>query len=335
MTEGVVRVLEPGLLSTIQDADGRPGNGRFGVPTGGAVDAGSARLANRLVGNRGDEPVIEITLHGPTLAWETTAHVGLAGADLGAVAEHLQLAPWHSHRLHAGAVLRFERSGDRGRGARAYLAVEGGFTVAPVLGSAATDRRSGFGGLDGRALRTGDTLAFRADQGGRLRSLVRDHGGSHGEPPFDPTVPVVIRVVATPADLGWFDPDALDALVGTAWTVEPDSDRNGIRLGGGRVPSLADRIASLGVPVGSVQIPGSGAPIVTMVDGPVTGGYPVIGVVPQADHGRLGQLVPGASVRFRSIEVTAARELAREAEDAARRDRIELDPGDVGAGWAG
>ena len=335
MTGGVVRVLEPGLLTTIQDADGRPGNGRFGVPPGGAMDADAARLANRLVGNRGDEPVLEITVHGPTLAWETAAHVGLAGADLAAVAEHLQLGPWHSHRLHAGAVLRFERSADRGRGARAYLAIEGGFLVEPVLGSAATDRRSGFGGLDGRALRTGDTLAYRADQGGRLRSLVRDRGGPHGEPPFDPAVPVVIHVVATPADLGWFGSDALDALTGTAWTVEPDSDRNGIRLGGGRVPARADRIASLGVPVGSVQVPASGAPIVTMVDGPVTGGYPVIGVVPRIDHGRLGQLVPGASVRFRSIDVVAARELTRAAAQAAGRDRIELDPGDVGAGWAG
>jgi biotin-dependent carboxylase-like uncharacterized protein len=335
MTGGVVRVMEPGLLTTIQDADGRPGNGRFGVPSGGAMDADAARLANRLVGNHGDEPVLEVTVRGPTLAWETTAHVGLAGADLGAVAEHLQLGSWQSHRLHAGAVLRFERSGDRGRGARAYLAVEGGFLAVPVLGSAATDRRSGFGGLEGRVLQTGDTLAFRADQGGRLRSLVRDHGGPHGEPPFDSAAPVVIRVVATPADLGWFGPDALDVLTGTAWAVAPDSDRNGVRLGGGRVPALADRIASLGLPVGSVQVPASGAPIVTMVDGPVTGGYPVIGVVPRVDHGRLGQLVPGASVRFRSIDVAAARELARAAVQAAGRDRIELDPGDVGAGWAG
>ena len=90
MTTGDVRVVEAGLLTTIQDAAGRPGLGRFGIPPGGAMDAAAARLANRLVGNGGDEAVLELTLHGPTLEWMTGAHIGLAGADLRAVTGGLE-----------------------------------------------------------------------------------------------------------------------------------------------------------------------------------------------------------------------------------------------------
>jgi biotin-dependent carboxylase-like uncharacterized protein len=329
---GAVQVVEPGILTTVQDAIGRPGLGRYGVPPGGAMDADAARLANRLVGGRGDEPVLEVTLGGPTLAWDAPALIGLSGADLGAEAEHLRLAPGHAHRLAAGAVLRFTRPGDPWRGVRAYLAVEGGLLVESVLGSSSTDRRSGFGGLDGRELRIGDRLAFRGGTPGPLRSLVR---GS-AEAVARSSQEVEVRIVATPDDLGWFDPAAFPTLLDATWTVTPDSDRNGIRLGGGpRVPVTTGRIASLGVPVGSVQVPGSGEPIVTMVDGPVTGGYPVIGVVPRLDHVRLAQLAPGSVVRFRAVDVKTARDLTRAAAEAATLDRIELDPGDVAAGWAG
>lgn len=331
MRNGALRVLDGGFLTTIQDARGRPGLGRFGVTPGGAMDADAARLANRLVGNRGDEPVLEIALQGPTLAFASAAHLGLAGADLGAVSEHLHLTPDFSHRLAAGAVLSFERAMGAGRGARAYLAVQGGFLVRPVLGSAATDRRSGFGGLEGRGLRAGDVLEFPADQAGPLRSFVR----AHPELPTDPRTPVEIRLVPTPGELLWFGPETIHALTDVTWTVTTESDRNGIRLRGGHVPALSGRIPSLGVPVGSVQVPPSGEPIVTMVDGPVTGGYPVAGVVPRLDHVRLAQLAPGATVRFRRIAIDAARELERAIAEASARDRIEVEPGDVGAGWAG
>lgn len=331
MTAGEAVVLDGGLLTTIQDAGGRPGLGRFGVPPGGAMDAVAARLANRLVGNREDASVLEIAIGGPTLAWSVAAHVGLAGADLGAFSEHLRITPGFSYRLGAGAVLRFDRSLGAASGARTYLAVEGGFLVEPILGSSATDRRSGFGGLDGRELRAGDVIRFPANQSGPLRAIVR----AHPEPPVDPRTPAEIRVIPTPADLVWFGPEALHALTDATWTVTTESDRNGIRLTGHHVPALTGRIASLGVPVGSIQVPPSGEPIVTMVDGPVTGGYPIIGVVPRLDHGRLAQLVPGATLRFRRIGVEAARELERAVTEAATRDRIEIEAGDLGPGWAG
>ena len=320
MTTGEVRVLEGGLLTTIQDAAGRPGLGRFGIPPGGAMDAAAAVLANRLVGNDGDEAVLELTLHGPTLEWMTGAHFGLGGADLGAVADGLRLAPGHSYRLRSGAVLGFD---GRRTGARAYLAVEGGFAVQPVLGSASTDHRSGFGGIDGRPLQAGDVVRFGGGHPEPLRSVVGP----------GPDATKRVALIATPAVFGWFAPTAVRAFCAAAWTVASDSDRTGIRLSGDSpVASLTTGIPSVALPVGAVQVPPGGEPIVKMVDGPVTGGYPVLGVIPRAELARLAQAAPGTILRFRSVSVAAARRLARPADDDPR---IELDEGDFAAGWAG
>jgi biotin-dependent carboxylase-like uncharacterized protein len=321
-----VRVVAPGLQTTIQDARGRPGLRRFGVPPGGAVDPAAASLADRLVGGVGDGAVLEITFGGPTLRWDHAAHIALAGADLGAVAAGIRLRPGTSYRLAAGTALAFHRDQARdgdppAGGGRAYLAVQGGFLVPPVLGSASTDRRSGFGGLDGRALAAGDVLCYLADQAGPLRSAV------DGIADAAPTERV--HVVATPAALGWFGEGALTALTETTWTVTPDSDRTGLRLTGGRLEASTVGIASLGVPIGAVQVPPSGEPIVCLVDGPVTGGYPIVGVVARRDHGRLAQAGPGSSLRFALIEVPALRALPPPPEP-----RIELDAGDVAAAWA-
>jgi biotin-dependent carboxylase-like uncharacterized protein len=319
MATGEVRVIEPGLLTTIQDASGRPGLGRFGVPPGGAMDAAAARLANRLVGNRGTEAVLEITLQGPTLEWTTGAHIGLAGGDLGAMTNGLTLSPGHSHRVRPGAEVTF--AGAR-TGARTYVAVEGGFSVEPILGSTSTDHRSGFGGFHGRPLRAGDTVPFAAGEARPLRSVVG----------VERDMEQPIRVIANPAAaFGWFAPSAIRRFCEVAWTVAAESDRNGIRLtSGAPVRALTTGIPSLPVPVGTVQVPPDGMPIIKMVDGPVTGGYPILGVVPRLDHGRLAQASPGATLRFRRISAPAARRLSA-AEDLGH---IVLDEGDFAAGWA-
>lgn len=318
MSRGEVRVLDGGFLTTIQDARGRPGLGRFGIPPGGAMVPEAARLANRLVGNDGDAPVLEVTAAGLTLAWGTVAHIGLAGDDLGAFDGRLPLSPGQSHRLAAGSRLRFTG----GDGIRAYLAVAGGFAIPAVLGSASTDRRTGFGGLSGRALRAGDTLRIGDGALGPLRSVAATR-------PVADAAATPIRVVATPDELDWFAPSALDILATIDWVVRPSSDRNGLRLGGGRVEAAASGIPSLGVPVGSIQVPPSGEPIITMVDGPVTGGYPVIAVVARRELDRLGRLRPGAAVRFQVVSVDDARAIAVDA------PRIDVDAGDDAAGWAG
>ena len=323
-----VRVGDPGFLVTIQDARGRPGLGRFGIPPGGALDAIAARLANRLVGNAGDEPVLEIAFGGLALHWSGAALVALGGANLGAEVDGLRLPPGHSVRVAAGATMRFGAAGGGSptvAGARAYLAVGEGFAVESVLGSASTDTRSGFGGIAGRALEAGDVIRFAGRATGPLRSVV---GPTHLE--VEARRPLMI--VPTPISLGWFTRAASDTVVGVDWVVQPDSDRSGIRLSGPRLEARVAGIPSLGVPVGSVQVPPSGDPIVTMADGPVTGGYPVIGVVPRFEHGRLAQAIPGDVLRFAWASVRDAR-LA--GVDAAQRELgVEVELGDFAAGWA-
>ena len=319
MPTGQVRVLEPGLLTTIQDASGRPGLGRYGIPPGGAMDVRAARLANCLVGGGGEEAVLELTLQGPRLEWLSGAHIGLAGADLGAMSDGRHLAPGHSYRVGPGAALDF---GVAQGGARAYLAVQGGFEAAIVLGSVSTDRRSGFGGLDGRALRAGDVLRFAGSQDGPLRSAVR------------PAVDGDERIAFIPTEgsLRSLSPAAVRTFCATEWRVAPDSDRSGIRLtGDAPLPASMASIPSLPVPVGAVQVPPGGQPIIKMVDGPVTGGYPVLGVIPSVAHSRLAQMAPGATLRFRRISVAAARRLTR---SVGVSELIELDEGDIAASWA-
>lgn len=335
---GEVVVIDGGLMSTIQDAFGRPGLGRFGVPLGGALDPAAASLANRLVGNDVEAPLLEVTTKGPELRWGAAAHIALAGADLGASVDGLSLPPGHSRRVGAGSTLcfgstpRFGATPGSSRGSpgvRTYLAVEGGFVVDPVLGSASTDRRSGFGGFEGRAIRAGDVLRFQNGLSRPLRVV-----GAGPERATGSAAPPAARllVIPTPTGLGWFGRSAIEAFVAGEWTVAVDSDRSGIRLRGPRIEAKVAGIPSLGVPVGSIQVPPSGQPIVTMADGPVTGGYPVIGVVPRFELGRLAQAAPGDVFRFQRATVRDAR---RASADAARREPgVEVDAGDLAAGWA-
>ena len=206
-------------------------------------------------------------------------------------------------------------------GVRAYVAVEGGFAVEPVLGSRSTDHRSGFGGFDGRPLRRGDVLRFTGNQDGPLRSVVR----------AGPSADQALSFIATASSLGWFAPSVVRAFCATDWRVAADSDRSGIRLTGGPLVTAAADIPSLAVPVGAVQLPPGGEPIIKMVDGPVTGGYPVLGVIARVDHARLAQAAPGSTLRFRRISVAEAR---RRAATIDAQERIELDAGDLAAGWA-
>jgi biotin-dependent carboxylase-like uncharacterized protein len=334
-----VEVLEPGLLTSVQDPFGRPGWRRYGVPVTGAADAFSARLANRLVGNPDAATLLEVTLLGPTLRLTAPAAVGLAGADLGAEVDRVPLAPGRAMRVRAGATIRF---GSARRGLRAYLAFAGGIAEPIVLGSRATDLRSGFGGHEGRRLAAGDRLMLGD---ARQRPLLR-RARSLTDAPEGP-----IRVTKGP-HVDRFAAGALDAILATKWTVRVDSDRAGVRLDGAPLvhadPSSAE-IAPVGLPLGAIQVPADGRPILALVDRPVTGGYPVIACIARADVARVAQLGAGAEVRFAVVDVATAVAALR-AREAELDDLEAADPpdehahgepdagdaeADTDAGWAG
>ena len=278
-----IEVLEGGLLTTVQDAFGRPGWRRYGVQAAGALDPDAAAAANRSAGNAPAASLLEITLLGPTLRLAAPVRVGLAGADLGAVIDGRALAPGSSA---VGSQIHF---GERRSGARAYLAVAGGIAVPAVLGSRSTDLRSGFGGFEGRALRPGDRLPI---------GVVGD-----AEPPSRPAASVragagPIRILPGPHP-DRFAAGALDRLCETDWTASSRADRIAYRLDGPSIERLAtSELQSMGLPLGAVQVPPDGGPIVMLADRPVTGGYPVIACVARADIRRVAQLLPGEPLRF-------------------------------------
>ena len=300
-------ITTSGLLTTVQDL-GRHGYGRFGVPSGGALDEGALRWANLLVGNVPDAAALEITLLGPTFTLTGTQPLVLAltGADCGATLNGAAIAPWRSFRAAPGDTIAV---GGCKSGARAYLASSGGIAVPPALGSRSTDLLSQLGGLDGRALRAGDRVPLSPpDELPPLRALPHD------------TIPqyataTTLRVILGPQDER-IATDALATFLSASYTISNESNRMGARLLGPALTFRADSpgadILSEGIATGAIQVPAQGQPIILLAGHQTTGGYAKIATVIGADLWRLGQAPPGAGVSFRTVTIAEAREALRE-----------------------
>ncbi len=277
-----LEILSPGPLTLVQDL-GRPGLAHHGVSRSGAADRRAHALANRLVANPPDRATLEITLGGFTArVHRGSVEVAITGADTCPRADGIPFGTNSVRRLEPGQVLSL---GIPRTGLRSYLAVRGGIAVDPVLGSRSYDTLSRIGPAP---LQTGDIVPVGSppqvfpelDQA----PAASISGG-----------PIRLSVIRGPrAD--WFDDP--DALVRTAWEVSGHSDRVGVRLTG---PALANRwpgrqLPSEGTVRGAIQVPPSGRPVILGPDHPVTGGYPVIGVVTDADTDVLAQARPGQAV---------------------------------------
>jgi biotin-dependent carboxylase-like uncharacterized protein len=277
----MIVVETTGPLATVQDL-GRPGLAELGVSPSGAADRTAHRLANRLVGNPESDATLEITLGGFSVRATATHWVAVTGAPTTVLVND---RPTASHGLIALPP------GDRmtvlppAYGVRSYLAVRGGITVAPVLGSRATDLLSGIGPAP---LRPGDELPV-----GRPGPPLP---GVDLAPPHQPRKTLAI----TPGPRqDWFLDQAWHDLVHEAWTVSPDGNRVGVRLEGGFLPRrISDELPSEGLLRGAVQVPASGQPLIFLADHPVTGGYPVIAILTDRAADHAAQLRPGDVVRF-------------------------------------
>ena len=282
-----LRVSATGPLTTVQDL-GRPGRAALGVGPSGAADRAALRLANRLVGNPEGAAALEVTLGGLEVRAGDELVVALTGAPSPAAVDGRAVASYAVVALRAGQLLTLAAPLT---GLRTYVAVRGGIDVPAVLGSRSTDVLAGIGPP---ALAAGDTLPV-----------------GHPPPGFPavdvaPVAPpvggdLVLRVVIGPrAD--WFAPEALRLLARTSWEVTPDSDRVGMRLSGPRLRrARAGELPSEGMVRGALQVPPSGQPTLLLADHPVTGGYPVIAVVPDRDADRAAQARPGQRLRFHPL----------------------------------
>ncbi len=282
-----LEVLQTGPLTLVQDL-GRPGLAHLGVPRSGAADRESHALANRLMANPQHAATLEITLGGfRARVLGGAVEIAIAGADPMPVVDGIPFGINSVQRLEAGQVLAL---GVPRSGLRSYLAVRGGVDAAPVLGSRSYDTLSGIGPLP---LRRGDVIAvgrpdrvFPAVEQAPVSQVTGDR--------------VDLLVVPGPREDWLEDPEA---FVGTEWVTSERSDRVGVRLIGAPLRHRwPDRqLPSEGTTRGSVQVPPNGQPVILGPDHPVTGGYPVIGVIVDADTDKLAQLRPGQAVRMRWV----------------------------------
>ncbi|HEX7284519.1 MAG TPA: biotin-dependent carboxyltransferase family protein [Vicinamibacterales bacterium] len=287
MTLGALHVIKPGLLTTVQDL-GRFGHQESGVPVAGPMDSFSHRLANQLVGNEPDAATLEITLIGPELVVEVDTTVAICGGLFDVSCDERPVPMGASFAIAAGQRLKFGRVL---QGARAYLAVAGGIQTTPVLGSRATHLVSRMGGLDGRALASGDRVPVPAQLSSRPQ---RKSPGL--------TLPTsgraLLRVMPGPQD-DWFDREAIKTIAGVSFRISPRSNRMGYRLQGPPLARVRDsELISEPVGIGAIQVPAAGEPILLMADRQTAGGYPKIGYVIAADLPLAGQLAPGDFIEF-------------------------------------
>jgi len=291
----VIRVVDPGPLTTVQDR-GRYGQLRYGIPPSGPVDVLAHAVANRLVGNPADAAALECTLSGPRLRVEVACAMAVTGAEMLVKLNSAVVPMWTTLRLAPGDEVRIgmARSGLRG-----YLAFSGGIAMPHVLGSQSTYLRGRMGGMHGRMLKPNDLIPL--------------HRAELPEPMELPAVErpryegaIEARVVLGPQQDRFTD-RGIATFLTSAYAMLPQSDRMGARLTGERIEHATGHdIVSDGTALGSIQVPGDGQPIVLLVDRQSTGGYTKIATVCSFDIRRIAQLRPGQSVRFKSVTVEQA-----------------------------
>jgi allophanate hydrolase len=303
-----LEIVAPGPHTTVQDR-GRIGYQDVGVPRSGPLDRISLDLANALVSNTPGTPCLEMLLQGPTfkvLAESVRVAVAGCSATLEVRSDNPRRIPaGQSVRLVRGEVLKIGSFPDSVCG---YLAIEGGIEVPDVLGSASTYVRGRIGGHQGRRLQGRDVVGLRraAVDEGPERTLAR---------PLDLRFEDSIRVVLGP-QADYFTDAVIRTFLSSEYIVSPQADRMGYRLQGAPLAHKAGYdIVSDGIVTGAVQVPGSGQPIVLMVDNQTTGGYAKIATVISADVPVVARRRPGRTIRFTRIEVDEAERVRRE-EDA-------------------
>jgi biotin-dependent carboxylase-like uncharacterized protein len=303
-----LRIISPGLSTTIQDL-GRPGFQRFGVSVGGALDPVALQAANMLVGNPANTGALEVLYVGPTFAIDAhDARLAFVGAQAAIeiladaeAANGTTVAPMQSIRVRRGQIVRVGSLRD---GATLYIAVEGGFAVAPVLGSVATDSRGRIGGWQGCALHAGDALP--------LRCAFASEREEYGIEELQLAAPFRFRAVPGPQS-DYFCDGEIERFFADEFTIGAGSNRMGLRLEGrplrhrGGFDIVSDAVVS-----GSIQVPGDGQPIVLLADRQTTGGYPKIATVISADLPALGRLPIGTKAAFAPITLEEAAAARRE-----------------------
>ncbi len=321
-------VINPGLETSVQELPGRIGYWEQGFPPSGPMDIWSFRLANLLVGNPPETAALEGQFLGPALRFEEDTVVAITGSDMRPALDGEPVPMWEGVAAKAGQTLTL---GPAMSGARAYIAVAGGLDTPVVLGSRSTFHMAGVGGVDGHAIKAGQTIptghpALEAAAGLRVKPAAR--------PPIDGGTSWEIEVVPGPND-DWIDAEGQRRFLESDWKLLAKSSRTGFRLEGpdwsftglatdkrpehGQDPS---NILDHGYPFGSVNLAGQ-TPIILVNDGPSTGGFINPYTVITAAFWKLAQSRPGDTYRFKAVTVAEAQALRRTLDGLCGVDSLE------------
>ena len=274
------------------------------------MDRRACLWANRLLGNDPRAPVLEIALGGFSLTFESAATVALTGADCRATVGGAAVGNWRTASVREGDTLRLAYSAT---GMRAYLAFPGGLRAEKAFGSASGVARDGLQGLLGRALRAGERIEWLDPSAGRLARRVPAAMVPRPPPPAGAAAEVpFVR------GYEWDEFSRADrqAFLDTEWEIEPASDRVATKLSGPSLESGPRVLDSAPLVDGTVQVTGSGRPLVFMRDRPTIGGYAKLGAVDPLALDGLAQARSGTAIRF------VPGQPARMREEMARHERF-------------
>ena len=285
-----IKILDAGLLTTVQDL-GRYGFQRYGVSASGVMDEYSAKIANKLVGNKVGEAVLETTLKGVQIEFLQNTAVAITGGNCDVTLNGTKIELWQSYLVNRGDILKM---GICRSGLRNYLAFSGGIDVPIIMNSKSTNLKAKVGGFNGRKLMTGDILSVGV---GSLEAPLTLN--KHYIPTYSKDIKVGV-ILGQQDD--HFTEAGIKTFLNETYTVTQESDRMGIRLSSVSGATIEHKngadIISDGITFGAIQVPGSGQPIVMMADRQTTGGYTKIGNVISSDLAKLAQATPGTKVKF-------------------------------------
>lgn len=285
-----IKILDAGLLTTVQDL-GRYGFQRYGVSASGVMDEYSAKIANKLVGNKVGEAVLETTLKGVQIEFLQSTAVAITGGNCDVTLNGTKIELWQSYLVNRGDILKM---GICRSGLRNYLAFAGGIDVPIIMNSKSTNLKAKVGGFNGRKLMAGDILSVGV---GSLETPLTLN--KHYIPTYSKDIKVGV-ILGQQDD--YFTEAGIKTFLNETYTVTQESDRMGIRLSSVSGATIEHKngadIISDGITFGAIQVPGSGQPIVMMADRQTTGGYTKIGNVISSDLAKLAQATPGTKVKF-------------------------------------
>ena len=283
---GKLSIEKPGLLTVLQD-QGRTRFAYFSIPVGGSMDRTAAALANTILGNGSNTPVIECHFVPPTIRFDSEATICLTGADMNWRLNGRKVGRNRTVEVAAGGTLSGSAATNQ---CRAYIAIRGEIETDRSFGSASCYLPGRFGGNNGKPLTIGDEINWVKPSAPLfpLRIDLKENGDA--DTPFD---------VLRGPEFDWLDNRSQEALRSASFSISAESDRMGARLNGPNL-STGGKMLSDSVPLlpGMIQLTPAGQCIVVLQDGQTTGGYPRIGYLSAKTVERLNQTPVGRSFHF-------------------------------------